>query len=136
MDRPLHVEEEWHIIFEEGSYRDWLINKLEPGYTHCYAVKLSEHGHFWMIVNPRMSHLQITQEPVNTYPTIRSYVGPDCTIITVKAIMSSTRPRGTLCWFNCVEVVKALIGVKSFWTLTPWQLYNYLIEVSNEHRQR
>ena len=28
--------------------------------------------------------------------------------------------------FNCVEVTKALLGIRRFWVFTPYQLYRYL----------
>ena len=36
--------------------------------------------------------------------------------------------------FTCVAVVKRIIGLRSFWTLTPWQLFRRLLSMQDQWR--
>jgi hypothetical protein len=59
------------------------------------------------------------------YPHIRC-IEPNSIILSIRAIIKPENYRHTLCVFNCVEVVKSLIGVRAFWCWTPYQLYKRL----------
>lgn len=36
--------------------------------------------------------------------------------------------------FTCVAVVKRIIGLRSFWTFTPWQLFRRLLSMKDQWR--
>ena len=63
---------------------------------------------------------------IDDYPHPRLYADDNSVILPVKAVIDSMQSRWTLCVFNCVEVVKALLGIKNFFILTPYQLFKYL----------
>ena len=107
------------------------MKRLRPGFRHCYAMKLTEGENFWHIVNPRTSHIDVTQELVYLYPHPRVYAAPDAILLNVTARIDTDRVRGKICLFNCVEVVKGLLGIDSPLTLTPYQLYCYLLSKNN-----
>lgn len=117
---------EWFIIFTKSELKYWLMDKLEPNFQHCYAMKKSDGGQFWMIVNPMRSHTQVLLESVDEYPHPRLYTGEESVIVPIRANIDPMLNRHTLCVFNCVEVLKSLLGIKDFWLWTPYQLYKRL----------
>lgn len=117
----------YHIIFTGNSSEHWLVSRLDPYFKHCYAVKESAGGAFWIIVDSKNCYVDVSIESKINYPTIRDLC-VDCTIVPIRAKIDLEQDRHTLCVYNCVEQCKALIGVRSFWTWTPYQLYKLLTE--------
>lgn len=126
MDISKEVTEKWWIIFSNAKYDNILTPFVQDGFQHVYAMKKTEGEIMWHIINPMRSHIHVDLEPLDAYPHPRAYAGDDAVILPVTAIIDTSRFRGTLGVFNCVEVVKGLLGIKDFWIWTPWQLFNYL----------
>lgn len=101
---------------------------LKPDFSHVYAMKKSPGGQFWIVINPLLACLESELLCVDQYPHPRSFAGIGAIVIPVRAIIKE-KPRWTLCVFNCVEVIKALLGIRAFWVWTPYQLYKYLIKM-------
>lgn len=77
-----------------------------------------------MIAEPMRSHLHLDLVPVSDDNFVEL---TKCNkFVKVIVDIDTKVDRGHLCRFNCVEVVKSLIGMKSFWTFTPYQLYKKL----------
>lgn len=117
--------QEWYVVFTEAKIDHWVYNIIDRAVGHVYAVK-SLNDYQWLVVQPRLNMTDIYIRLKCQYPHIKMITGPDAKIVAVTA-KCTVGSRGTLNWFNCVEQVKALIGVKSFWTITPKQLYNGLM---------
>jgi len=120
------IIEYWYIIFVPSALDHWLMRYLQPNFQHCYAVKESPGGEFWIIADSKNSYTDIRLESKINHPHIRS-IEPDGVILAVRAIIRP-RNRYTLCVFNCVEVCKSVLGIRDFWLWTPWQLYKRLIK--------
>ncbi len=118
---------DYHIIFKSSDSKMWLMRYLDPYFQHCYAVKESAGGQFWIVTNFRGSHTEVYIEAKENYHTIRDLC-PDCTIVHFRAKIDPGFNVWSLCVFNCVEQCKALLGIKSFWTWTPLQLYRLITE--------
>lgn len=118
--------EYWYVIFTGPKYINLLTPFLTDSFHHVYAMKKTEGEMMWQVINPMRSHIHVTLESIDVYPHPRVYAGDDAIILPVKAIIDTTRFRGTLGVFNCVEVIKGLLGIKEFWIWTPHQLYKYL----------
>lgn len=116
---------DWFIIFTQSRCKMWLMKFLKKNFSHVYAAKKSPGGQFWIIVNPLLPFLSCELLLVDQYPHPRLFVENGAVILPVKAYIKN-EARWAFCVFNCVEVVKALLGIKSFWVFTPWQLYKYL----------
>ena len=125
MDKGLEHTENWYIVFKPSALDHWLIKRLQPYFQHCYAVKESPGGEFWIIVDSKHCYTDVRIESKLDYPHIRM-LDPDSVILSIKAIMHPDRNRHTLCIFNCVEVCKSVLGVRAFWCWTPYQLYKRL----------
>jgi hypothetical protein len=123
-----HIEkniQEYYIIFTSSKHDNWMIRMLTAPFQHVYAIKKSPGKQFWIIVNPLVTHTDIDIKPVKEYSNIRMLTQKGDKIIKVKANIKN-KERWTFCVINCVEVVKSLLGIRSFWTFTPRQLYKYL----------
>ena len=126
MNEVEEVTEDWSIVFGNARGETILTPFLQDGFQHCYAMKRTEGGLMWHIVDCARSHLTVSLEPMDKYPHPRAYAGRDSVIIPVTAIIDVKQVRGTLGIFNCVEVVKAVLGIKETWIWTPYQLFKYL----------
>ena len=125
--------EKYYIVFTASKHNNWMVNMLKPPFQHVYAVKKSKGGQFWIIINPLASHTEVDMVSIAEYPHIRLYTGEDAVILPVTATMRH-KDRWSLCVINCVEIVKSLLGIRSFWIFTPKQLYNYLISAGEYGR--
>lgn len=123
------IKEDWHLVFTDSTYKSWFMDMLEPNFCHVYAMKKTDGGNFWHIVDLLRSHLKISQELVSEFPHPRAWAGPDATILSVSARIDRAAPIGTLCIFTCVDVVKALTGIRAPFVFTPFQLYNHIMRV-------
>lgn len=117
---------ELFVIFTGSQMNHWLIKRLMPMFQHCYTMQKTPGGAFWIIVNPKSAFTSVTIETVDDYPHPRLYSGRESVILPVRTVVKEMQPRHTLCIFNCVEVVKSLLGIRDFWLLTPRQLYKRL----------
>ena len=48
------------------------------------------------------------------------------TFVNVVATIDLRKDRGHICRINCVEIIKSFLGINSFFTFTPYQLYKRL----------
>jgi hypothetical protein len=125
VDKSDKIIEKWHICFRRSEYKHWVMRWLDPHFQHCYAVKESPGGEFWMIVNSTAAHMDVQLKSKIDYPHIR-LLAPECVILTIQAIIRPDNNRHPFCIFNCVEVCKAVLGINDFWCWTPYQLYKRL----------
>ena len=126
-----NISEDWYIVFIESTYDSWFMRRLQPGFKHVYAMKKTEAGNFWQIVDPLRPHLKVYQELVSMYPHPRAFAGPDAIILPITANIDRAGKVGTLSIFTCVDVVKALIGIRAPLVFTPWQLYKYIMRAKS-----
>lgn len=116
---------EWYVVFTAAKIPHWVFKLMHKDYGHVYAVR-DLNDYQWLVVQPRINIVDIKIMLKSQYPHIKMITGPDAKVLKVESVFNP-RARGTFNWFNCVEQVKALIGVKSFWTWTPKQLHDGLM---------
>lgn len=112
---------EWFVCFKDVKESHWFQKYLKPGFKHCYAFSLSPGGQFYQVVDPARAFTLVelypkTDEMFDELTNCNEYVK-------IVSVIDREKHRGTICHFNCVEVVKSLIGMDSFFTFTPYQLY-------------
>lgn len=120
------IIEEWYICFKDAETKHWIQRLLQKGFEHCYAFKTSPGGQFYIVLDSSFSHLGVDLLAVNeeNFNTLTN----NSKFVKIIVTYDVTRTRGGICHFNCVEVVKALIGVKGFFIFTPYQLYKRVIK--------
>jgi hypothetical protein len=125
LDKGLKNIQEYYIIFTASKHNNWMVRMLTAPYQHVYAIKKSRGKQFWIVINPLSPFTDVNIYPVTEYPHVRMLIESNDKVVKVKANIEN-KERWTLCIINCVEVVKSLLGIRSFWTFTPKQLYKYL----------
>lgn len=125
MQRFEEVRPEWYVVFSEAKYSHWVFSIIDRRMGHVYAVQ-SLNNYQWLVVQPRVNITETKILLKCQYPTIYDITDEDDKVVRVK-VKQCARVRGTFNFFNCVEQVKALLGIKSALTLTPTQLYNGLM---------
>lgn len=124
----MSLDDSWYVLFSDSKSNR--VGWLRPSYRHVLAMR-QEDELIWHVVNYGESHLDVTYELVSDYETPADYA-PDAVIVKWDQDIEQ-RLRGGICHFNCVEVTKALLGIKSFFTFTPYQLYKYMLRHGGEH---
>lgn len=111
------ADDHWDLYFSDGSHP--LKPFLKSGFGHVLAARrLSSHV---IIVHPASERLQVEicspellAEIVDGYLLVPEVQVNHCELFRVPGP------------FNCVEVVKALLGVRNPFIITPFQLYRYV----------
>lgn len=116
---------DYYVVFRRSKMKHWLFRWLDPYFQHCYAVKESPGKEFWMVVDANTSFTDIKLLSKIDYPHIRA-IEPMGVVLSVRAKIDPDKNINVLNVFNCVEQVKALLGIRAFWVWTPYQLYKRL----------
>lgn len=94
---------------------------MKPGFRHVVAIRSDCADRFWLIIDPTMSHTHIEMIPKVIHPDISEFI--EGHVIEVEAIIDKECTNFTLCLNTCVDTVKRLLGIRSFFVFTPYQLY-------------
>lgn len=117
------LTETWHVVFTHSSMKHWLIDRLAPGFGHCYAMKSSRGGQYWAVIDGKRSHLDVQIEPKELFPTVRSFAGDGATIVTVNVTYRPLLPNHWLSVITCTDIVKRCLGITDWHCWTPHQLH-------------
>ena len=113
----------WWIVFEKGNCDHWWTKLFDQDMRHCWAVKFD--GEHFIAFRPYIGYTDIEILPIKD----SRHIAPDATaVLSVHTTADGLQMRDLVpACFNCVEQVKALLGVKAWGIVTPRQLYNHLI---------
>lgn len=96
---------------------------LKPGFRHCFAV-IREEGN-WIALDPLANRLDISVHSAeNGFDMPRWLRSRGLTVIEART-QNHARP-APLMPLTCVEAVKRVLGLRSRFIITPWQLYRHL----------
>ena len=110
------------VVFSDAEPERFL--PLKRGFRHCFVV-LND-GTDWVAINPMRGYLWAGAADAET--DLRSHYesqGMRCVEVDVAEPVDRGFPTF---WWSCVELVKRAIGLRSFWIVTPWQLYKAIRE--------
>lgn len=125
MDNILAVET-YYIVFTNAKHNGAFLRHLKKGFQHVFAVKKSFGKKFWIAVNPMTDYMLVDIIPTRDYPLIRDVL-VDKTATVLECEVTIREKKGHRIHFiSCVETIKALLGIRAFWVITPYQLYKYL----------
>lgn len=125
MDKDIKHTVTWHIFFKPTTLKHWIFRWLNPEIQHCYMVKESEGGEFWIIMDRKGCCTDVRIESKLNYPHVRM-LDPDSVMLSIRAIITPSAYQHTLGINSCVDVCKGALGLRQFWIWTPYQLYRYL----------
>lgn len=118
------VTQKHYLVFTDSKLKG--LKWLKSGFQHCAVVR-NEFGSVWTVIQDGYNRMSVATYLVEEYPDPLMLFEGNSTIIPVE-IQTKDRYRGTLCLFNCVEVCKAVLGIRAPFVLTPYQLYRYCYE--------
>lgn len=112
------------LVVFHGNGCHWLDCLLEPGFRHVFVAILTENG-YWIELDGRAGVMYTEVMTGADFDLKSHYEELGHTVVETE---QSTHPRSRPLEFtNCVGLVKAVLGIKS-WAITPFQLYKYMIK--------
>jgi len=106
---------------------------LKRGFKHCFvALKTNDR---WIICDSLKNKIEFSLVTLPSNFSLSDFYRRQGYTVLAKSgspngISSTIVPEV----MTCVSVVKRIIGIRSFWTLTPWQLFCLLNAMSDEWR--
>jgi hypothetical protein len=134
VDSPGDGEQVWHIVFGRTNYKHWIFRWINKDFQHCYAVKESLGGMFWIVINGRRSHLDVETYSKDYYSRISDMTNESDIILTVVAGYDISLNNAQLSIISCSDVVKRCLGVTDWLCWTPYQLYRNIKRGKYEQR--
>jgi hypothetical protein len=124
--KPAEGEHLWFVVFPARglSRAAWWQRLLRPGYRHVWCCRAE--GEATLVLNHAGRVLQLGVEAVAIGTFLRECQAAQAAA--VLALPAPVRPPGAALRMpmTCVEAVKATLGVRAPWILTPWQLARHL----------
>lgn len=127
------IEQEWYLVFEPSVKKRWFHRFLHPHFQHCYCMKKSEAGLFWIISNAGWSHHDIDYRSVETFPEPRDYAGDHAVIVPYRAVIDPLSNSCQPAILTCVDIVKRHLGLVDWRIWTPYQLYKHARKRNGRH---
>jgi len=117
------------VVFSGQADLPWL-KILKPGFRHCYAVM--NDGQRWIVFDPLSHCTEVSVPELPAYFDLPLWL-EDRGLKVIKAPVQRIQKQAPWMPFSCVEAVKRLIGLHSFFIFTPWQLYKFLLRHEMGH---
>lgn len=124
------VTESWYVVFTQAKNHNIWTRYLRKGFQHVYAMRSTDGGYLWQVIDPTQSHINLRLVSTDDFPHPRLYAGPEAVIIPVTVTIDPQAKMARMCLFSCVEVIKGCLGIKGLFINTPHQLYKFLIKVN------
>ncbi|MBC6497010.1 MAG: hypothetical protein GDA54_01630 [Alphaproteobacteria bacterium GM7ARS4] len=119
------LEGEGYVLFSNDTHLWWL-HFLKQGFRHC-AIVLIRDG-VVLFIDP-LSHQLIIEwrlmDDRECFLKALERCGVRYVPVSFHEVSASQAP---LSFFSCVEVVKRVLGIHRRWIITPWQLYQFLLD--------
>ncbi len=104
----------------------WWLTCLRRGFRHCFV--LLRFADVWICVDTLVHKTEVMRLDLPDGFHLKDWFEHQGDrVISVPVPLSSATPK--ILWpaaFSCVESVKRILGVRSFFILTPWQLFRHL----------
>jgi hypothetical protein len=126
-----HKTKEAWIVFT-GHADLWWLKILKPEFRHCYA--LLNDGQRWMSVDPlsTFTDIQIYHNIKPNFDLPQWLEEQGYKVIKAKIYDHVKKPAPWM-FLTCVETIKRILGIHKRFIFTPWQLYCFL---KNQTQQR
>ena len=97
---------------------------LQDGFQHCFIMR-RDFDSVWTVIQCNQLALEVQSYLIEDFATPYDFVAGATVIECEKSPKLS---RGLFCHLNCVEVVKAVLGINKPFIFTPYQLYRWIYE--------
>ncbi len=115
-----------YVIFTSSKSSMWWTKLTRKDFGHVFVVDSICADYFWLIIDPIQTHTDTFTIPKSIEPTIEGLVGNECIIVECNPIIDINATCFTLSLNTCVDTVKRILGIRSAFIITPYQLYNKL----------
>ena len=116
-----------YVFFSDQSELWWL-RFLRRGFRHCALI--IEKDNLFILVDPLSHQLMIdvhVELKREDFAHWLAHCGMTYVAVEMKPCPLRAAPWGFL---SCVEVIKRILGIRQRFIVTPWQLYNFLVDKS------
>jgi len=113
---------EWWLVYGETDVEWWWNRWLKPGFRHVHAMRRD--GRVWVEVRPHAEFANVDIRRTDATPW-DLYPGHRIQHVIVMRTPGRLRAPFFMGPLTCVELIKTLLGIRSFWLRTPFQLFNY-----------
>ena len=117
------------VVFSGQTDLRWL-GVLKAGYRHCYV--LLHDGRHWVSVDPLSNYMEVRVHHVPPDFDLPLWLADRGHRVMAAPMDHSSRRAAPFMLFSCVEAVKRVLGIRSRWIVTPWQLCRYLERFGKE----
>lgn len=117
------TQKAWLVCTNQTDLKTLRIFK--KGFRHCFII-LHDGAH-WISVDPLSSQMEVivhNVEPDFDLPAWLKERGHKVIKAPIAKEINKTAP---IMIFTCVEACKRILGVRSMFILTPWQLYKHIL---------
>lgn len=114
---------DWFLVYSDMDDRtSWMAKVFRSGFQHVLALRRD--GRLWIAIHPHFSFTDVQAIRSDLTPW---EMYPAATIQHVTAMRANASSSGAfhIGPLTCVDLVKALLGIRCWWIYTPWQLYRY-----------
>lgn len=125
-----------YVVFVDNTSLWWL-KFLKKGFRHCYIIfQLGNNPQLLIELNPMSNQFYVFKHISHLGCDYIFHLKQQDNIkiipIDIKQAELKTAPIGI---FSCVEFVKRVLGIHSFWLFTPYQLYKFLTKTKNSRKK-
>ena len=112
------------VVFVDHTECQWL-KWLKPGFRHCFAA--IRDGKQWIICDSLKNKMELlaVDAPAD-FDLAEFYASYGHTVLLGSKSWSKPSNYPSAEFLTCVAVTKRLLGLRSFWIWTPWQLFSFL----------
>ena len=115
----------YYLVYSNSDHQHWYTKFLQSGYYHVSIIKFT--GLFWIKLDFGLGWTDFNVLPYDQYDTIKDVIDEGESYQYVERwLKPRLRVRSIVTLWTCVEAAKAVLGIRAWWILTPFQLYNYL----------
>lgn len=111
------------VVFVDEERIFWL-RWLRAGYRHCFVI-LNDEEH-WLAIEPLASCLEVTVLPSPPDFNLPEWLRGQGHQVVEASLQRRVDKIAPLAPLNCVEVCKRVLGLRTPFVITPYQLYRHL----------
>lgn len=126
------------VCFHDKESHHWANRWLKPGFWHVFVCvcdcpeiePLSNGGHasaHWIRIDAQDGKPAFEVVAPSTFDLATLYASEGLTVLEIES--EGRRPLWPWMCANCVGVAKMVLGIRAWWVLTPWQLYNHVLRL-------
>ena len=113
----------YYVVFEDNN-TIWWLRILRRNFKHCYVLIKYFGENKYLEINPCSNRIFIREHEFEQNFDYIEHLKVQLKVITKVEIVKTPLRVAPMGLFSCVECVKRIIGLHSFATITPYQLYN------------